>query len=84
MSHTQKTGLCAQVWALYDPIDEMPRTWVRVKKVHALGSPFEVKATWLEPDGPCEQALERQKVWLFSSLLCKMKFLCKNSLYSQF
>ena len=63
MSHIQKTGLlCAQVWALYDPIDEMPRTWVRVKTVHALGSPFEVKATWLEPDSPCEEALERQKV----------------------
>jgi hypothetical protein len=34
----QKNGLLsAQVWALYDTIDGMPRTWVRVEKVHRLG-----------------------------------------------
>ena len=30
---TKKNGLgCAKMWAVYDPIDEMSRTWVRVKK----------------------------------------------------
>ena len=39
--------------------------------MHAFGNPAEVKATWLEPDSPVEEALGRHKVWLFSSLFAK-------------
>ena len=41
------------------------------RKMHAFGNPAEVKATWLEPDSPVEEALGRHKVWLFSSLFAK-------------
>jgi len=37
-----------QTWAMYDPIDSMPRFYARVKKVFSLG--FKLHITWLEAD----------------------------------
>lgn len=37
-----------QTWALYDPIDGMPRFYARVKKVFSPG--FKLHITWLEAD----------------------------------
>ncbi|XP_061347361.1 uncharacterized protein LOC133292888 [Gastrolobium bilobum] len=36
-----------QFWAIYDPIDAMPRFYALVKKV---ASPFKLQITWLEPN----------------------------------
>ncbi|KAI3898302.1 hypothetical protein MKX03_036010 [Papaver bracteatum] len=35
-----------QLWAIYDPLDDMPRWYARINKVY--GSPFKVDVTWLE------------------------------------
>ncbi|KAB2058699.1 hypothetical protein ES319_A11G251700v1 [Gossypium barbadense] len=37
-----------QVWALYDPLDGMPRFYARIKKVFNSG--FNLRITWLEAD----------------------------------
>ncbi|KAF5740565.1 hypothetical protein HS088_TW11G00639 [Tripterygium wilfordii] len=36
-----------QIWAIYDPIDGMPRFYARVKKLFSPG--FRLRITWLEP-----------------------------------
>ncbi|KAM2892550.1 hypothetical protein COP2_010697 [Malus domestica] len=36
-----------QTWALYDPLDGMPRFYARIKKVFSPG--FKLRFTWLEP-----------------------------------
>jgi hypothetical protein len=37
-----------QIWALYDELDDMPRTWVRIMKVSRKPS-FRAWFRWLEP-----------------------------------
>ncbi|PON73984.1 DnaJ domain containing protein [Parasponia andersonii] len=37
-----------QTWAVYDPVDGMPRFYARIKKVFSPG--FKLKITWLESD----------------------------------
>lgn len=37
-----------QIWAIYDPVDGMPRYYARIRKVFSPG--FRLKITWLEAD----------------------------------
>lgn len=50
--------LVGQIWALYDEIDAMPRSYARIKKVFSSG--FKVHMTWLEPNPDDENG----KKWL--------------------
>ncbi|ESQ49564.1 hypothetical protein EUTSA_v10020307mg [Eutrema salsugineum] len=46
-SKTMSSFVVGKVWALYDPIDEMPRLYGRIKKINKSRSSLQV--TWLEP-----------------------------------
>ncbi|KAG0571242.1 hypothetical protein KC19_6G222200 [Ceratodon purpureus] len=49
-----------QVWALYDDIDTMPRTLIRVKEV-SMNGPFWVKAIWLQPQNWSKKSGRQKK-----------------------
>ncbi|XP_022721925.1 uncharacterized protein LOC111279228 [Durio zibethinus] len=45
-----------QIWALYDPLDALPRFYARIRKVFSSG--FKLRITWLEPDPDDENEIK--------------------------